>query len=83
MNCKLLGVTYVDYVSKRTNKPVKGCIIYIGQPIEKNGSGISCEKFFISSNVSAYDTVKDILSIGSEIELYFNQYGNITTILEA
>lgn len=78
----LLGFENVDYVSKKTNKRVIGLNIYVSFPIEKNGKGYKTTSFYLSNSTGSYDFLKDI-KIGSEIEIYFNQYGQVVRIIEA
>lgn len=78
---EIIGIERVDYVSKKTNNPVKGYTFYCTG--EKSGifGGKFCESYFVNDdNVkSLFATVKgDIAAlIGVEVRPYRNRYGNV------
>lgn len=76
-----LGFENVDYVSKKTNKRVIGLNIFVCSPIDKNGEGQKTTSFYLSNSNGSFDYLKQI-GIGSEIEIYFNQYGQVVRIIE-
>lgn len=78
---EIIGIERVDYVSKKTNNPVKGYTFYcVG---DKSGiiGGRFSESYFINDdNVkSLLDTVKGEIKslVGAHVRPYRNRYGNV------
>lgn len=71
----VIGIEYVDYVSKKTNNRVKGKRIYYTSEIPENkGIGQRADVVFVN------DQVCPIIQIGDEFEIYFNRYGNVAEV---
>lgn len=63
----ILGSEPIDYVSKKTGKLVKGCIVYVGQYIQ-NGTKSVANVYVAGGQCYDYPT-------GYECEIYYNKYG--------
>lgn len=74
---KLVGVKYVDYVSKRTGKKVQGYNLYFTESDVKGVVGLKVFESYV--NVETYDSFFVNVSIDSPVILFYNQYGNITS----
>lgn len=69
----ILGFEKVDYISKKTNKQVLGTRLHMSYTSDKiDGQGV--ESVFVSNLLC------EGLSIGDEIELLYNKYGNVAEI---
>lgn len=77
----LIGIENVDYISKRTNKAVRGSNVYLSRIMKENGRGQAVEKYYISAASCSFDELDD-LSIGSEVEIYFDKFGRVYKICE-
>lgn len=75
MRCKYVGYKEIDYVSKKTGKPVKGKNLYITYPAD-NVVGIVAEDIYVSSLMDITGLV-----IGQEMDVFFNRYGSVEQIL--
>lgn len=76
---KIIGIEYVDYVSKKTNKQVSGYRVHMTAPIgPANGEGEFCDSAFFNSVAaqsffSAYPVLEDL--IGKEARVIYNRFG--------
>lgn len=77
---QIVGIERVDYVSKKTNNPVKGYTFYcVGE--KQIIGGCFTESYFINDENlrSLLATVKDKIEdlIGVEVRPYRNRFGNV------
>lgn len=63
----VMGVEKLDYISKKTNERVNGCIVYVGQYID-NGTKAVANVFVRNAEVSDFP-------IGYECRVYYNRFG--------
>lgn len=70
----VIGKEYLDYVSKKTNKQVKGYTLHLTFEKEK------CDGLAVLSTFVSEDIGKDV-NINDQIELFYNQYGKVTKIV--
>lgn len=71
----ILGIEDVNYISKKTNKQVIGKRLHMSFTNEKIiGQGV--ESVFISSIICDANA----LTIGDNIELLYNKYGQVTDV---
>lgn len=70
----VIGKEYLDYVSKKTNKQVKGYTLHLTFEKEK------CEGLAVLSTFVSEDIGKDV-NINDQVELFYNQYGKVTKIV--
>lgn len=75
MVAKIVGKETVDYVSKKTNNRVEGMKFHI---LSSNPGvqGKQAESVYISKQAAFYADVSG-LPLESEVELYFNRWGNV------
>lgn len=73
---KILGVETVDYVSRKTGNHVTGIRLHTAQE-KRNCTGVSVESFFCKA-AAFPDGV--LPSVGDEIRLMFNRWGNIEEV---
>lgn len=70
----IIGKEDVSYVSKKTNQPVIGTRLYLTYEHEKiDGYGV--ESVFCNSLIAT-----DHLSVGDQIDVYYNKFGNVAEI---
>ena len=74
---KVLGIEKLDYVSKQTNKQVKGTKLYLCWGHEKT-EGYRVGEVFVPESVDCN------VKLGNEIDLLYNQYHKVAkvTVLE-
>ena len=72
----IIGIEEVDYVSKRTNKPVEGRKIYYTYPFAptKDAAGLIAESCFCNYELAGE------LKVGDNIELFYNRFGSVADI---
>ena len=70
----VVGKEYLDYVSKKTNKQVKGYNLHLTYDKEKI-DGIAVMSVFVSEEIG------NDININDQIELFYNQYGKVTKII--
>ena len=76
---KVIGIEKFTYVSKKTQKEVKGCNVYLAFPIPiERGQGVA---YRIDDKMNTrifctQETAKD-LSVGDDVEVIRNFYGNV------
>lgn len=72
---RLVGREPVDYVSKKTNNPVKGVSLHtVGTSSRVEGEFV--ETLFISEKSGLYDSVMKA-PLGSEIRPSYNRFGSV------
>lgn len=74
MQYKVVGKENIDYVSKKTNKQVKGYTLHLTIEKEKC-DGVAVLSVFVSDEVGSFVEVND------EVELYYNQYGKVIKVV--
>lgn len=81
----IIGIQRVDYISKKTNRPVKGYNFYVTESInEISGFGDKSEKIYVSE--TCVSDIPDIYSndyIGCDVDFTYNKFGNVTGIILA
>lgn len=75
MKCTLVGIKEVDYTSKKTGKHVTGKNLYVLYDAE-NVEGQVATDFYVRSDFSF-----DGISIGDDMNVFFNQYGSVDEIV--
>lgn len=75
---KIVGKQNVDYISKKTQEPVKGVSLHcVGS--RNNVEGEAVETIFVSLKCAMYDTVMK-LPLGSEVSVSYNRWGSVDTV---
>ena len=74
MQYKVVGKENIDYVSKKTNKQVKGYTLHLTIEKEKC-EGVAVLSVFVS------DEVGSLVEVNDEVELYYNQYGKVIKVV--
>lgn len=70
----VIGKEYVDYISKKTDKQVKGYKLHLTFEKEKC-EGLAVLNVFVSEEIG-----KDV-KINDQVELFYNQYGKVSKIV--
>lgn len=79
MKAKLLGKGVVDYISKKTNQPVKGVTLHLGKS-ESGVEGIAVESVFISARSDVFEKVAKI-PLNSDVDVLYNRWGNVDNVV--
>lgn len=67
----IIGVEKVDYTSKKTNKPVRGVMLYLGKDTDK---GYKVRSAYVAgASVDAFNA-------GDMVSVYYNEYGNVAKV---
>lgn len=78
---EIIGIEKVDYVSKKTNQPVKGLALYTVERIDsKDGSGMRSERSYLSEDKAA--ALPEPLKVGDDVTIVYNRYGSIATVIK-
>ena len=73
----IVGIESFNYVSKKTGRPVVGSKLYlITDDVKQNLVGHSTTEIFVSSQIQGIP----ILSVRDNVNIFFNQFGNIQSI---
>lgn len=75
---KLVGKEFMDYVSRKSGKPVVGISLHVLVDSDKV-EGKACETVWVSVNNSSYDTACN-LSLGVDFIAYYNKYGGVESL---
>lgn len=70
----VVGKEYLDYVSKKSNKQVKGYNLHLTFEKEKC-EGLAVLSVFVSEEIGREVNLSD------QVELFYNQYGKVTKIV--
>lgn len=73
---KVLGIESVNYVSKKTGNPVSGQRLHLSYD-KKGCDGAAVESYFVRN-----DAFSDgVPGVGDDVELFFNRYGNVRSVV--
>lgn len=73
---EVVGIEKVDYVSKKTGKPVRGINLHMCHNSEKVEGLAVCTEFISERN--------DInVKVGDKVELLYNKYGQVIKVCVA
>lgn len=73
---RLVGRETVDYVSKKTNNPVKGVSLHVVGGTSNRIEGEAVETIFISEKNDLYAAVMKA-PLGSELKVSYNRFGSV------
>lgn len=76
----VVGISNVDYVSRKTNKQVKGKTLHVLSPLTGDaGVGKKTDTIYISDNSQVASIIPKI-ELGKDINVYYNRYGSVDDI---
>lgn len=70
---KVIGIEEVDYISKKTNKQVTGCTLYLSEPITKGVGEKVTDAFFSTEKMNQWPAP---VSLGDHVTIYYNRFGS-------
>lgn len=70
----VIGKEYLDYVSKKTNKQIKGYNLHLTFEKEKC-EGLAVMNVFVSEEIGKEVNTND------QVELFYNQFGKVIKII--
>lgn len=74
---KIVGIESVNYVSKKTGRPVVGSKLYlITDDVKQNLVGHSTTEIFVSAQIQGLP----VLTVNDNVQIYFNQFGSVQSI---
>lgn len=72
---EIIGIQFIDYVSKKTNQRVQGRKVFYTYE-DRNVSGKACDNVFLSDrNYADFNLV-----VGQEIRFFYNKYRQVDFI---
>lgn len=77
MKALVVGIQKVDYVSRRTNEPVKGLTLHVTHP-DANVNGDMAESVFVSDRLNCADLNNVI--VGNTIDIEFGRRGFVEDV---
>lgn len=81
MNMKVVGKEKVDYVSKKTGKPVVGISFHcVCDTNNELFEGMRVDTVFVSSKSPMYEQCLTF-PVGCEISVMYNRYGSVESVL--
>jgi len=74
---RIVGIEKVDYTSKNTGDRVRGTNLYVHYPSEDRPGlqGERCDKLYVKEAIDCSS-----LSVGDDIEVYYNRYGKVDMV---
>lgn len=74
---KIVGIESVNYVSKKTGRPVVGSKLYlITDDVKQNLVGHSTTEIFVSGQIQGIP----VLAVNDNVNIFFNQFGSVQSI---
>lgn len=76
---RILGIEKVDYTSRRTGRQVRGTNLHCQiphsdrEPINLQGERV--ERLYVKEDIDC-----SALSVGDDIEVFYNRYGNVDAV---
>lgn len=80
MILEIVGKQTVDYVSKKTDRPVKGITLHCLNKNVQGVTGAAVESIFVSYKSDLYDVAWNY-AIGSEVNASFDRRGYLDNII--
>lgn len=74
MEYQIIGIEFLDYVSKKTGKQVKGYNLYMTYEKEKC-DGLATLNEFVSEEIG-----KDV-EVSDKVQLFYNKYGKVDKVV--
>ena len=74
---RFVGIEKVDYTSRNTGDRVRGTNLYVHYPSEDRPGlqGERCDKLYVKEAIDCSS-----LSVGDDIEVYYNRYGKVDMV---
>lgn len=74
---KIVGIESVNYVSKKTGRPVVGSKLYlITDDVKQNLVGHSTTEIFFSAQIQGIP----VLAVNDSVNIFFNQFGSVQAV---
>lgn len=74
---EILGIENVDYTSRKTGRPVKGTNLHC--IFSRDGvSGNCVERLYVKESIDC-----SMFSVGDHIEVYYNRFGSVDSVVPA
>ena len=71
---KVIGMQVKDVVSKKTGNPYKAAVLFVTYE-SKNVTGLASMQIF-----TTVDRVPDDISLGDEVNVLYNRFGNVESV---
>ena len=72
---EIVGIKKVDYVSKKTGRPVQGFSLFV-QYERKDVDGVACEEVYVSN-----ERISEVPQIGDFCDVYYNRFGSVESVV--
>lgn len=77
MQIKVIGIKKVNYISKKTGKPVEGTQLFYNYKAN-DVEGCACDKLYLYKDFPNAEKIQ----VGKNYDVYFNQFGKPDLIAE-
>lgn len=72
---KVVGIKRLNYVSKKTNRPVAGIQLFV--LFEQEGvQGHQADTIFVSNTSPCYSKA-ELVVVGDQVNIYYNRWGSV------
>lgn len=72
---EITGIKKVDYVSKRTGRPVQGFTLYVSYE-RKDVEGFASEEVYVSN-----ERISAVPELGDMCSVYYNRFGSVESVI--
>lgn len=78
----ILGYRRADFISK-DGQTVKGCNVYIGDDITRDGAGLAVERMYLSDRRAETTGIDLAALVGKHVTVLYDRRGRIASIATA
>lgn len=72
---EIIGIKDVDYISKRTNKPVVGFSLWVKYE-RKDVEGVCVDNIYVP-----VERISDKPTLGDFVDIYYNKFGSVESVV--
>lgn len=72
---EVTGIKKVDYVSKKTGRPVQGFSLWLSYE-RKDVEGTACDEVYVSN-----ERISDVPKLGDMVDVYYNRFGSVESVV--
>ena len=72
---EVTGIKKVDYVSKKTGRPVQGFSLWLSYE-RKDVEGLACDEVYVSN-----ERISEVPQIGDLVDVYYNRFGSVESVV--
>lgn len=72
---EVTGIKKVDYVSKKTGRPVKGYTLWLSYE-RQDVDGFACDEVYVS-----IERISEVPQLGDLVNVYYNRFGSVESVV--